>query len=292
MTIYIDVFFLVNLVLDFLVLWFISILDRRKTRIFPLFKGGVVGSFILCIAFFLGLTEQKYLIAFGTISLLLSIKIAFKTKGLRTYFRLISLGLISSFVIGGVYISVFHISNAGYISILSLGSINIMTLLILTIVFYVLAKLWSGLMISSISQKYDYCRIKVCLQDREAEIIAFQDTGNFLIYDDLGNKVIISEFSAVKNLFSEENQLLYLKKMEPQEIVQSFSHDIKKRAKLIPFSSLGAKSDVLTGVKIDKALVYTEKEYSLENVILVIYNGAIFAKESCNGVINPIIIEG
>ena len=291
MTIYIDIFFLVNLVLDFLVLWLVSVLDRRKTKIFILFKGAFIGSLVLCIAFLFEMTEQKYLIIFGIMSLFLSLKVSFKVKGTKVYSRLMALSLLTSFIVGGLFISIFYISNAGYITVLSIGSINVMTLLLLTVVFYILAKLWSGTMISSISPKGCYCRIKVYLQNKEAEIIAFQDTGNFLIYDNCGKKIILSEFCAVKNLFPEEDQILYLKKMKPQDIIELFSESVRKRAKLILFSSLGKKVDSLTAVRLDKACIYTEKEKTLNDVILVIYNEPIFAKEGCNGIINPIIIE-
>lgn len=291
MKIYIDVIFAVNLIMDSLVLWSVSVFDRRRVKFKEIIKGASAGSLMYCALFFMPFGGRLINFLYGVLMLMISSAITFKIKSIKTLVRITMLSFIAAVILGGTFISFYYLTNIGYISILSINSISISTLIFLTAFFYFIIKLSGGIFLNLASKRDDYCRIKCFFNNKETEVFALKDTGNFLIDDEEGNKIIISEFSAVRTLFSPTNQILYLQKLTAEEIFKKFCVDGKERIKLIPFSSLGEEKGVLTGIKIDKAEIYDKKTVSMENVLLVIYNGKISQNKSCNGIINPILME-
>ncbi|MEA5084247.1 MAG: sigma-E processing peptidase SpoIIGA [Lachnospiraceae bacterium] len=292
MRIYIDVIFLVNFIMDSMILWIISILDRRKVAFKRIVAGGAVGAFLYCLLLFLPYLGSWINYVLGSFILGISVWITFRPKTLKVYIKLKVLSLLASVFVGGIFIAFFYFTKVNSTIPLAIGNFSIKVMLVLTIVIYAFIKWAGGMLISEFANRNGYCRISICFNGKKAEIMALMDTGNFLIEDQNGNKIIIAEFGAIKQFFSTDTQLLYYQKLSPQEILEGITDEhVKTRLQLIPFSSMGTDGGLLTAFKADFAEVFTEKKVVLKDALLVIYNGRLSTNFSCNGIINPSIID-
>lgn len=292
MRVYIDVIFLVNFIMDTMILWLISIVDRRKTSFKRIVAGGGLGALLYCLLLFLPYLGSWMNYVLGSVILGISVWITFRPKTLKAYIRLKIFALLASVFVGGIFIAIFYFTKVSPVIPLAIGNFSIKLLLVLTVAIYVFIKWAGGLLISNVTGRDGYCRIRICFNGKSAEIMALMDTGNFLIEDERGNKIIIAEFSAIKHFFNTEIQLMYYQKLSPQQILEGIKdEDFKTRIQLIPFSSIGSEAGLLTAYKADFAEVLNEKNVVLKNALLVIYNGRLSTNKCCNGIINPAIIE-
>ncbi|MGE4213365.1 MAG: sigma-E processing peptidase SpoIIGA [Anaerotignaceae bacterium] len=292
MRVYIDVIFLVNFIMDTMILWLISVLDRRKVAFKRIVAGGVVGAFLYCLLLFLPYLGSWINYIFGSLILGISVWLTFRPTTVKAYIRLKVFALLASVFVGGVFIAIFYLTKVNGIVPFAIGNFSIKLLLLLTISIYVFIKWAGGMFISAFSNRDGYCRISICFNGKKAEIMALMDTGNFLIEDQCGNKIIIAEFGAIKQFFNTETQLLYYQKLSPQQILEGITDEhVKTRIQLIPFSSIGSDGGLLTAFKADFVEVFTEKKIVLKNALLVIYNGRLSTNKTCNGIINPSIID-
>lgn len=292
MRIYIDVIFLVNFIMDTMILWIISILDRRKVAFKRIIAGGAVGAFLYCMLLFLPYLGSWINYVLGSLILGISVWLTFKPATLKAYIKLKAFSLIASVFVGGLFIAIFYFTKINGVVPLAIGNFSIKLLLLLTIVIYVIIKWAGGFFISAFANRNGYCRISISFNGKKVEIMALMDTGNFLTEDKSGNKIIIAEFGAIKQFFSTDTQLLYYQKLSPQKILEGITDEhVKTRIQLIPFSSMGTDEGLLTAFKTDFAEIFTEKKVVLKDALLVIYNGRLSTNMSCNGIINPSIID-
>jgi Sporulation factor SpoIIGA. len=292
MRLYIDVIFVVNFIMDTLILWLISILDRRKVSFKRILAGGGVGAFLYCSLLFLPYLGSWINYALGSVVLGISVWLTFRPSTIKGFIRLNIFALLTAVFVGGIFIAIFYLTKCNSVVAFGIGNFSIKLLVVLTIAIYVFIKWAGGMLISSIAKREGYCRISIGFNGEKAEITALMDTGNFLIEDQGGNKIIIAEFGAIKQFFSTETQLLYYQKLSPQQILEGIKDEhIKTRIQLIPFSSIGADEGLLTAFKIDFVEIFTEKKVVLKNALLVIYNGRLSTNKCCNGIINPSIID-
>lgn len=292
MRIYIDVIFLVNFIMDTMILWIISILDRRKVTFKRIVVGGGVGAFLYCLLLFLPYLGSWINYVLGSLILGISVWLTFRPITIKTYIKLKVFSLIASVFVGGIFIAIFYFTKVNNAIPLAIGNFSIKLLLVLTIAIYASIKWAGGMFISAFANRNGYCRISICFNGKKAEIMALMDTGNFLIEDQSGNKIIIAEFGAIKQFFSTDTQLLYYQKLPPQKILEGITDEhVKTRIQLIPFSSIGTDGGFLTAFKADFAEIFTEKKVVLKDALLVIYNGRLSTNLSCNGIINPSIID-
>lgn len=292
MRIYIDVIFLVNFIMDTMILWIVSILDRRKVVFKKIVAGGAVGAFLYCLLLFLPYLGSWINYVLGSLILGISVWLTFRPNTVKSYIKLKVFSLLASVFVGGIFIAIFYFTKINGVVPLAIGNFSIKLLLVLTVSIYVFIKWAGGIFISTFANRNGYCRISICFNGKKAEIMALMDTGNFLIEDQGGNKIIIAEFGAIKQFFNTETQLLYYQKLSPQQILEGITDEhVKTRLQLIPFSSMGADGGFLTAFKADFAEIFAEKNIVLKNALLVIYNGRLSTNMSCNGIINPSIID-
>ena len=292
MRIYIDVIFLVNFIMDTMILWIISLMDRRKVALKRIVAGGGTGALLYCLLLFLPYLGSWMNYVLGSVILGISVWMTFRPSTLKAYIRLKIFALLASVLVGGIFIAIFYFTKVSHMIPLAIGNFSIKLLLVLTIAIYVLMKWAGGVLISTVANREGYCRVSVCFNGKKAEIMALMDTGNFLVEDSFGNKIIIAEFGAIRQFFNTETQMLYYQKLTPQQILEGITDEqIKTRLQLIPFSSIGSEGGLLTAFKADFVEVFTEKNVVLQNALLVIYNGRLSTNKCCNGIINPSIID-
>jgi len=189
MTIYIDIVFLINFILDFLLLLTVNIALKRYSKIRRIILGALFGSISL-ISLFIPLNRASLFLLKIMMSLIMSL-IAFGYKNFRyTFYNIIYL-YMTSIILGGFlyYLKVeFSYSNKGFIFYYKGLAINYIFLFILApIILYVFTK--SIKVLKEIKNYYYKVRV-IFSNDYELKISGFLDTGNKLI-DPITNKPII-----------------------------------------------------------------------------------------------------
>ena len=188
MTVYIDSFFLVNFLFDFLVLYFSGYLIGARNSLSRISASAAVGSLFSCIALFFHILSGF----FGKIVVIMLMSyIAFPIKRLVPFIKqTVSLftvffifggatGILSFFSYGGFYGDVFYVDFP-----------------LLPVIFSAVAAIFSISLISGKIKKRKmdtYVEITVITGGREYQLIALYDSGNTCTDFLTGLPVIIAE---------------------------------------------------------------------------------------------------
>jgi len=189
MTIYLDLVFLINFILDLLLLLTVNIALKRYSKIKRLILGALFGSISL-IYLFIPLNRIRLFILKIVISIIMCL-IAFGYKNIKyTFYNNLYL-YMTSIILGGFlyYLKVeFSYSNKGFVFYYEGLAINYLFIFLLTpLILYVFLK--SLKVLKEVKNYYYKVRI-IFLNNYELIISGFLDTGNKLI-DPITNKPII-----------------------------------------------------------------------------------------------------
>lgn len=189
MTIYIDLIFLINFILDLLLLLTVNIALKRYMHMKRLLLGALFGSISL-LSLFIPI-NNVVLFMFKIIMGIIMCLIAFGYKNLKyTFYNIIYL-YMTSIILGGFlyYLKVeFSYNHNGFIFYYEGLAVNyIFLLLIAPLILYVFSKSTKALK----EIKNYYYKVKIIFNnDYEYTLTGFLDTGNKLI-DPITNKPII-----------------------------------------------------------------------------------------------------
>lgn len=176
MTIYIDLFFLFNIIMDAIIITSTSILLKRKTSIFKIIISSLVGGISSLVMF---TSINKILIE--VISVIVMILIAFKYNDIRYTLKNIFYMYILSVLLGGlIYLFNIKVTTNVFVTyfIIIIISMEVMILYVKEI--------------KKMKDNYNnYYKVDIVFNDREKlSLIGFLDTGNNL-YDPYKKRPII-----------------------------------------------------------------------------------------------------
>ena len=209
MTIYVDLVFLINLIMDFYILSGVKFLLKLDTKLIRILLGSLIGSLSLFLLFF-----HLSTILLNLFKIIISLLMVLITFGKYKFFnRLFYLYVVSIFLGGSIYlindslgykVSSFLFINNGY-------SINLIILLIISpIIIYLYVKEFVSLK-KKLNTTYN---VTIKINNKKIKLEGFLDTGNKLIdpyfhrpiillskkYIDLrGEKIIYVPFSSLNN---------------------------------------------------------------------------------------------
>jgi len=175
MRIYLDIYFLINYLFDFISLLTVSIILKRKTKIYRLAIGSLIGS-ISMITLFFRMNSITLLFLKIVVSMII-ILVTFNYKDRRYFFNNIYYFYIIEIILGGfIYLLKNNISN------------NIILYILLGILFIIIFIK----NIKNIKTNYNkYLNIKFNINNKTYSLNAFLDTGNKIIDPILKLPVII-----------------------------------------------------------------------------------------------------
>ena len=238
MKVYLDVFFLVNCMMNYLILTLLGMIRRRRLSIRRQAVAAATGSLASVFFFLAGLGRfNSFLIVFyGFVSGIL-ITIAFGRQQARDYIVDILLYYVLSFFISGILVS---LSGPYGESSIALWEILAVVIVLLTAAKFLVPDLWR-------SYRRKRNKYKVCIGYRENEVTGtgFLDTGDLLIEPVSRRPVVIVEFSFIQPLLKRDEEM-FLKNYPMDEIPESHM-----MVHYIPFSSIGNPKGYLLGIKAD-----------------------------------------
>lgn len=279
-TIYIDIVLLENLLMNYIILYATSIIAKSKVKILRIFISSLIGAIYAILIYITNIPILSNL----WLKILLSITmvvISFNTKDIKTLLKQILLFYLTSFVFGGVSLSLIHFINPK--NILSFKDINVeentLKIIILGgIIGFFIVTIAFKMVKTKISKKDMFCNIKIRLNNKEIETIAMIDTGNLLKEPITDIPVIVVEHTLLYDCMPKEilNNLEKILCGNLDDIPENIRNEYISKLKVIPYASLGKQNGMLIGIKPEFVKIKKDEEEIVKNkVIIGIYNKSL-----------------
>jgi len=277
--VYIDELFVLNAVINFILLFATKRIIRSNSSNPRLFLGSAIGA-IYAIFMFLPNAKIFYSFVGKLIFSLVLVAITYNVKNFKKYIRAVGVFYLVSFVFGG--------SAYAILSFTSGNEQMHMTLKILvtsTVVAYIFITFLTSYYKRLAIKESKFTNLSVFMDNKIASINCLIDTGNSL-YEPLSDlPVIVVEFESICCLLPNELCDVFRQRLPLESIYEKlYKCEFRNKLRLIPFHSLGSKNGMIIGFKPDKVTVNNE---SVGNTIIGIYAERLSSDNSYSALINP-----
>jgi stage II sporulation protein GA (sporulation sigma-E factor processing peptidase) len=272
MTIYLDIIFIENLLMNYIILFTTGYAAHLKMNNLRIFFSSMIGAIYsagcyIKSFYFLHNVGIKLLIS------LLMIWTAYKFINYKHFLKMLVLFYLTSFAIGGIsFAIIFNCKDRNRIigkpTKLSFVS-GIVGFIVIQISFTYNKKL--------LKNRELICNIEIGIGKKKIKTKAFIDSGNTLKDPYSGKSVVIVEKVILKEALKEidnANKNIEEKKKKENIDLKSFC-DMKPR--LIPYHSVGSQNKMLVGINVDYIIIenFEGRNYKIENIVIGLYEGKI-----------------
>lgn len=293
---YVDVLFIENFIINFLILSITSKFSKYKTTRTKLLIGSAVGALYIIFAFFPTFKIFFSLSMKIAVSVLMII-IVFAPEKFQHFFKLLGIFYVISFAFGGAAFALFYFTGRG--NVIN-GTFYIrdfpLSLLIsaFAVVYLLLSYCWGYIQKKILSDELVY-NVHIELYEKTVEVIAIIDTGNSLKDPITDTPVIVVEYGALKVLLPDSLSSIFEKSDGDIDLTNLYNlsgdTNLVLKIRLIPFTSLGRQNGILVGIKPDRVLL-NNKDGSKEirDVIIGIYNNRVSKDGHYSALLYPEIL--
>ncbi len=273
MTVYIDQYIIINVILNFIILRITKNIIKSKSTNPRLFVSSLAGGLFAVLLLFPQTKIATGIMGKIIFSLILT-AISFKSENLKEFFKNLVVFYFVSFTIGGCGFALANMFNKNY-------CLDTARLLCITVFLsYIILSI-----ISSVYEKYFRYdnlihKIQIRNGDQETETECFYDTGNNLRDPISKLPVIVVNISTIKKLLPESMIYELLHNTDVVKIYLSYCMNIN--LKLIPYNTVANSGFMLgfmpTGVFID------DKE---TKAVIGISSTIMSSDKKYNAIVNP-----
>ena len=280
MTIYIDVVFLENLVMNSIILVASGIILKKKMKWIRIILASSLGAIYTIIGYISVLEIYSNLILKVILSILI-IYIAFNPQTVKQLWKDLLIFYLTSFVFGGVAFALIYVVKPQDILMkngLFLGTYPLKTVLLAAIVAFIIIIAAFAIVKTKFSKKDMFCDVEVELNNKIIKTRAMIDTGNLLKEPITNTPVIVVEHTLLYECVPKEilDNLESILGGELVKIPEEVRNEYISKLKLIPFASLGKQNGMLVGIKADSLkIIQDDQEKENKNVIIGIYNKSL-----------------
>ena len=280
MTIYIDVVFLENLVMNSIILIASGIILKKKMKWIRILLASSLGAIYTIIGYISTLEIYSNLLLKMILSILI-IYIAFNPQTVKQMWKDILIFYLTSFVFGGVAFALIYVVKPQDILMkngLFLGTYPLKTVLLAAIVAFIIIIAAFAIVKTKFSKKDMFCDVKIELNNKKIETKAMIDTGNLLKEPITNTPVIVLEHTLLYECIPREilDNLEKILGGDLTKIPDDIRNEYIPRLKLIPFASLGKQNGMLVGIKADSLkIIHDDQEKENKYVIIGIYNKSL-----------------
>lgn len=290
MIVYIDIIFLINLMMNLCILYLVSLALNLKITFFRLFLSSLLGCLFLLELF----SYRLELLKSFHIKMLISIAMAFISFwpfNLKGFIRILGFFYLISFLVGGSALAFFYFFN---IDIDPLKK-NLLTkhislqwwiLLLSSIVILILFKyLWPKIY-KALQREQLLLTICINFGEKSIKTKALVDTGNDLCDPISRYPVIITEDKVLRKLLNDSQTEYFL-----TDKAISCSQ-LANRIRVIPYESIGKSKGIMMGFRPDSITVeLKDKNITTDKAVLGIYKRTLSDDGSYNALLNPDILS-
>ena len=283
MTVYLDIIFLENLIINYIILYATGIILKIQIRNLKIFFASLIGAIYSVV---------YYIVQFGLYSnfivkLILSIVmiyVAFNPINFKTLVRQVLLFYLVSFVFGGATIAIIYMVNSQNITIQNgvfVGNYTMVTVLIGIAIAYIVVITAFKMVKTRISKKDLICDIEVTINGQDIRTKGMIDTGNLLKEPITNLPVVVMEYTLFYDVIPKEilNNLEKILGGDLSEIPKRIQEQYIPKLKVIPFTSLGKQNGMLLGVKAEEVIVrYNDEVKKIDKAVIGIYDKSLTKK--------------
>ena len=297
MTLYADLLFLVNFLMNSFVLWIVSKVLRQKRKARWLALGS--GVMALMYTLLLILEPLRFLnIALSSVVILAAgVMVAFYPNGIKHFLRLMLAAYGITFAVGGLGMALFYLTDLPYaIHYIAAdldgfrSAVSWQLVLVGTVISYFLIKITMRLIENQTIKRQMLMNIMVSMNEKYIFFDALVDTGHSLKEPLSQSPVIVAEFEQVQEFLPEGLKGLFSSRKENDlaSVLNGQEGTFYSRIRMIPFTSIGKASGMLIGFRPDKVMVGTET--SRQDVVIGIYNDRLTPDGRYQGLVSPEIL--
>ena len=279
-TIYIDVIFFENLIMNCIILYATSIILKIKVKVIRLLISSAIGALYAIILYISKMSIYNSLIS-KTILAVIMLYIAFKPQNIKKLCKEILIFYLTSFVFGGVALYLIYFINPKQISIKNgmFAGENVLKIIILGgIVAFIVIKISFKIIKTKMNSKDMFCDIHIQIGDKYNRTKTMLDTENLVKEPITNTPVIIVESSLLYDILPKEilNNLDNILKGDLTNIPEEIQEQYLPKLRCIPFSSLGKQNGMLLGIRAEKLEVSKDDEVKVtKNIIVGIYEKSL-----------------
>ena len=279
MTVYVDIIFIENLIINYIILYAVGIISKLKINQFRIIISSIIGALYSVIYYIANVGIYQNFILKIILSIVM-VYIAYETKNFKGLIKKIVLFYLVSFVFAGASLGIIYMVNSQNVTIqngILVGSYTIKTILIGIIIAFIIIVTGFSIVKTKLSKKDLICDIKVKINEKELETKAMIDTGNFLKEPITNIPVVVLEHTLLYDFIPKEilNNIEKILGGDFSEIPANIQSQYISRLKVIPFSTLGKQNGMLLGIKADKLIIEDEENKIIDKVIIGIYNKSL-----------------
>lgn len=291
MTLYVDIIFLENMVMNSIILLATGVIMKTPIKIIRNMISSIIGSIYAIIIYISRL--EIYSNVFLKLALSFAIVyIAFNPPNIKSFLKHLIIFYLTSFTFGGVAFALLYFVSPKNIVMqdgVLIGTYPMKIILTGGIIGFAIITISFKNIKGRITRKDMYCNVRICSDNKEANVTAIIDTGNFLKDPITKTPVIVIEKGKLHPIFPDiilENTVNIIngKNIELGEY--------SSKIRVIPFKSLGKENGMLLGIKIDEIEVnYQDITHTLKNIIVGIYNGNLSRSGKYSGLVGMDVIK-
>lgn len=296
MTIYIDVVLIENIIMNYIILFATAIIIKNKINNIRLLIASILGAIYSVIAYMSVLKIYSNMILKIILSIII-VYVAFNPQTVKKMWKDLLIFYLTSFVFGGATFALIYIVKPQEILMkngLFLGTYPIKTIILGTIVAFILLITAFTIVKSKISKKDMMCDIEIKLNEKIIRTKAMIDTGNMLREPITNTPVIVVEHTLLYETIPKEilNNLEEILGGDFEKIPEEIKKEYILKLRVIPFSSLGKQNGMLLGIKPEFVkIILQEKIEQKQDTIIGIYNKSLTKKGEYRALIGLEIIN-
>lgn len=291
MTIYLDIVFFENFILNYIIILSTAIISKSKIKLTSIMLSSTIGGIFSILNYLMNINSLENIILKIIISILMML-IAFNEYKIKKLIKQLLFFYLVSFTFGGIaFMLLFFIKPQNIImkSNHLVGTYPIKITILAGILGFVVIFLIEKIIKDRLNKKSMICDLEIFYDGKIRKIKTMIDTGNLLKEPISKNDVIIVEKESLEGIVSKDilENIKYILKGKWIQEKNIYSYKIK----LIPFSSLGNDNGLLLGFKPDYVKIYSDDEITRNDVLIGIYDGKLSKANQYNSLIGLDILN-
>lgn len=252
---YVDVLFLVNFMMDYLLLLLVRKMLKCSATHGNICIGACLGALSTCLVIVLPIPYAfMKLVLFHIAVNTLMIRVGLKIKDIKNFIKAFLMLYSGGFLLGGILESLSQYMKIGSLFFAAMIAS-----------YYIAVGIWN-FFASILRRNHSRCMVELYVGDRKYQIEGLIDTGNGLHDPLTGKPVSILDKRAAKAFLG---------------------HERAEKIRYIPYHSIGKQDGVLPAVTIDKMCVQQDLTHWIEKPLIGISEEEISAGENYKMILNP-----
>ncbi|WP_028307442.1 sigma-E processing peptidase SpoIIGA [Desulfitibacter alkalitolerans] len=299
---YLDVLFLVNLAMDFVLIWATAKITGFTTSFRRIFTAACTGALYSVTVYFPSLhTSFSSLLVKIAFSILM-IYIAFYPLSFRKMIQALAYFYFIVFAVGGAMLAAIYLMKTeNTVQAVITGKFSIIEplgynwLLAALVTAAIIGRFGTRLIIKNFIKSILYVPVIICLGEERVAVKTLVDTGNQLTDPITGKPVMITELDVLQGIIPKKafEELKNNDDFDVSSVIACLSQTyLASRLRVIPFNSIGEQKGMLIGFRPDAVIiVHNHKTIKIKDIIVGIYKYKLSSKGIYKGLLHPELLR-